>query len=68
LVRDSLPAASEVFAGLPDALPDDEGVRESIRGGATSLTNNAMSTDTGTAIRRAMTHASRWQGDAVRPR
>jgi uncharacterized protein YgbK (DUF1537 family) len=31
LPRDSLPTASEVFAGLPDALPDDEGVRESIR-------------------------------------
>ena len=30
-MRDSLPAASEVFAGLPDALPDDEGARESIR-------------------------------------
>ena len=30
-LRDSLPAASEVLAGLPDALPDDETLRESIR-------------------------------------
>ncbi len=29
--RDSLPAAAEVFAGLPPALPDDDGLRESIR-------------------------------------
>jgi uncharacterized protein YgbK (DUF1537 family) len=31
LVRDSLPAASEVFAGLPEALPDDDALRKSIR-------------------------------------
>ena len=31
ILRDSLPAASEVFAGLPEALPDDDAVRESIR-------------------------------------
>ena len=30
-MRDSLPAASEVFAGLPEALPDDDVLRESIR-------------------------------------
>jgi len=28
---DRLPAASEVFAGLPRALPDDGGLRESVR-------------------------------------
>jgi uncharacterized protein YgbK (DUF1537 family) len=31
LLRDSLPAASEVFAELPGARPDDDGLRESIR-------------------------------------
>lgn len=31
LPRDRLPAASEVFAGLPRALPDDGGLRESVR-------------------------------------
>jgi uncharacterized protein YgbK (DUF1537 family) len=31
LPQDSLPAASEVFAGLPDAWPDSEALRESIR-------------------------------------
>jgi uncharacterized protein YgbK (DUF1537 family) len=31
LNRDGLPSASEAFAGLPPALPEDEGVRESIR-------------------------------------
>jgi uncharacterized protein YgbK (DUF1537 family) len=30
-LRDSLPAASEVLAGAPDALPDDESLRASIR-------------------------------------
>ncbi len=30
-LRDSLPAAAEVLAGLPDARPDDETLRESIR-------------------------------------
>ncbi len=30
-MRDSLPAASEVFAELPEALPDDDALRESIR-------------------------------------
>ena len=29
--RDSLPAAAEVFAGLPQPLPDDDRVREAIR-------------------------------------
>ncbi len=29
--RHSLPAAAEVFAGLPPALPDDGGIRESVR-------------------------------------
>jgi uncharacterized protein YgbK (DUF1537 family) len=31
LLRDSRPAASEVFAGLPEARPDDDALRESIR-------------------------------------
>jgi uncharacterized protein YgbK (DUF1537 family) len=31
LLRDSLPAAAEVFAELPQALPDDDALRESIR-------------------------------------
>ncbi len=31
MLRDSLPAAAEVFAGLPPVLPDDDGLRESIR-------------------------------------
>jgi uncharacterized protein YgbK (DUF1537 family) len=31
VLRDSLPAASEVFAGLPGARPDDAALRESIR-------------------------------------
>jgi uncharacterized protein YgbK (DUF1537 family) len=31
LPRDSRPAAAEVFAGLPQALPDDDGIRESVR-------------------------------------
>ena len=31
MLGDSRPAASEVFAGLPDARPDDEALRESIR-------------------------------------
>jgi uncharacterized protein YgbK (DUF1537 family) len=31
LLRESLPAAAEVFAELPDALPDDDALRESIR-------------------------------------
>jgi uncharacterized protein YgbK (DUF1537 family) len=31
LVRDRLPAASEVFAELPEAPPDDDALRESIR-------------------------------------
>ncbi len=31
MLRDSLPAAADVFAGLPDALPDDDALRESIR-------------------------------------
>jgi uncharacterized protein YgbK (DUF1537 family) len=31
VLRDSLPAASEVFAGLPVARPDDDALRESIR-------------------------------------
>jgi uncharacterized protein YgbK (DUF1537 family) len=31
LLRDRLPAASEVFAGLPEAIPDDDALRESIR-------------------------------------
>jgi uncharacterized protein YgbK (DUF1537 family) len=31
LPRDSPPAAAEVFAGLPQPLPDDDGVRESVR-------------------------------------
>ncbi len=30
-LRDSLPSASEVLAGVPDALPDDENLRASIR-------------------------------------
>ena len=30
-MRDSLPAASEVFAELPEALPDDDALRKSIR-------------------------------------
>jgi uncharacterized protein YgbK (DUF1537 family) len=30
-VRDSLPAAADVFAGLPPARPDDEALREAIR-------------------------------------
>jgi uncharacterized protein YgbK (DUF1537 family) len=30
-LRDSLPAAAEVFAGLPEALPDADSLRESIR-------------------------------------
>ena len=30
-LRESLPAASEVLAGLPEALPDDAALRESIR-------------------------------------
>ena len=29
--RDSLPAAADVFAGLPPPLPDDGGIRESVR-------------------------------------
>ena len=29
--QERLPAASEVFAGLPRALPDDGGLRESVR-------------------------------------
>ena len=29
--RDSLPAAAEVFAALPQPLPDDDGIRESVR-------------------------------------
>ena len=31
ILRDSLPAASEVLAGVPDALPDDETLRAAIR-------------------------------------
>jgi uncharacterized protein YgbK (DUF1537 family) len=31
LPRDSLPAAAEVFAALPQPLPDDDGIRESVR-------------------------------------
>src|SRR5262249_61094037 len=31
LPRDSLPAAAEVFAGLPPPLPDDGGIREAVR-------------------------------------
>jgi hypothetical protein len=31
LTWDRLPAASRVFAGLPPAIPDDDGLRESIR-------------------------------------
>jgi len=31
LPRDRLPTASEVFVGLPRALPDDGGLRESVR-------------------------------------
>jgi uncharacterized protein YgbK (DUF1537 family) len=31
VTRDRLPAASEVFAGLPPAIPDDDALRESIR-------------------------------------
>ena len=31
LPQDSLPAAAEVFAGLPEPLPDDESLLESIR-------------------------------------
>jgi uncharacterized protein YgbK (DUF1537 family) len=36
LLRDSRPAASEVFAGLPEALPDDDALRASIRAMRTS--------------------------------
>jgi uncharacterized protein YgbK (DUF1537 family) len=31
LPRDSLPAAAEAFAGLPQPLPDDDGIRASVR-------------------------------------
>ena len=31
MTQDRLPAASRVFAGLPPAIPDDDGLRESIR-------------------------------------
>ena len=31
MLRESLPAAAEVLAGLPEALPDDAALRESIR-------------------------------------
>jgi len=31
LPRDGLPTASEVFLGLPRALPDDGGLRERVR-------------------------------------
>ena len=31
LPRDSLPAAAEVFAGLPAPRPDDGGLREAVR-------------------------------------
>ena len=31
MLEDRRPSAAEVFAGLPAARPDDEGLRESIR-------------------------------------
>ncbi len=31
MLRDSLPSAAEVFAHLPESLPDDDALRESIR-------------------------------------